>query len=303
MSKAILITGATGKQGGSTINALLKANADFDIIALTRNAQSASAQKLKAKSTRIKIITGNLDDVEDVFTKAKQAANAPIWGVFSVQLAMGDGATVVTEEAQGKALIDAAIKHGVTHFVYSSVDRGANTDSDPTNVPHFASKHRIEQHLFQSAEGKMSWTVLRPVAFYENLIPGFFGKIFTTSWIMHIKKNQKLQLIATSDIGFFAAEAFLKPEEFKNQKLSIAGDELTYDEFKAIFKQKTGQQLPTTFRFLAAGVHMMVKDLGLMFKWFGEVGYAADVQAARARNPNMKDFTTWLKEESEFKTL
>lgn len=86
MSKALLITGATGKQGGSTINALLKANADFEIIALTRNAKSASAQKLQAKSSNIKLITGNLDDLEDIFQKAKEVTALPIWGVFSVQV-------------------------------------------------------------------------------------------------------------------------------------------------------------------------------------------------------------------------
>jgi hypothetical protein len=53
----------------------------------------------------------------------------------------------------------------------------------------------------------MDWTVLRPVAFFENLVPGFLGKVFSTSWQMTLKKNQTLQLIATSDIGFFAAEA------------------------------------------------------------------------------------------------
>lgn len=86
MSKALLITGATGKQGGSTIDALLKANADFEIIALTRNAQSTSAQKLRAKSSRIKLITGNLDDLTRVFENAKEATTLPIWGVFSVQV-------------------------------------------------------------------------------------------------------------------------------------------------------------------------------------------------------------------------
>ena len=89
MAKALLITGATGKQGSSVINALLKANAGFDILALTRNAQSSSALKLQAKSTQIKVITGNLNDVNDVFEKAKQATKLPIWGVFSVQVSLG----------------------------------------------------------------------------------------------------------------------------------------------------------------------------------------------------------------------
>jgi len=85
-SRTLLITGATGKQGGSVINALLKANAPFEILALTRNAQSASAQKLLKKSSKIKLVTGDFSAVDDIFLQAKKAASAPIWGVFSVQV-------------------------------------------------------------------------------------------------------------------------------------------------------------------------------------------------------------------------
>jgi uncharacterized protein YbjT (DUF2867 family) len=85
-SRAILITGATGKQGGSTINALLKANAPIEILALTRNAKSASAQRLLQKSPKIKLITGDFNAIDDIFSQAKAATQAPIWGVFSVQV-------------------------------------------------------------------------------------------------------------------------------------------------------------------------------------------------------------------------
>jgi uncharacterized protein YbjT (DUF2867 family) len=85
-SRTLLITGATGKQGGSTINALLKANASFEILALTRNAQSASAQRLLQKSPKIKLVTGDFNAIDDIFVKAKEAASAPLWGVFSVQV-------------------------------------------------------------------------------------------------------------------------------------------------------------------------------------------------------------------------
>lgn len=149
----------------------------------------------------------------------------------------------------------------------------------------------------------MDWTVLRPVAFYENLVPGFLGKVFASSWENNIAKEKKLQLIATSDIGFFAAEAFAKPEQYKGQKVALAGDELTLDQFRTVFQEKTGQTLPTTFRFVAAGINFMVKDLGLMFKWFGAEGYGVDIPAVKARYPGLKDFGTWLVEESQFKTL
>jgi uncharacterized protein YbjT (DUF2867 family) len=61
------------------------------------------------------------------------------------KVAIGNGASVESEERQGKALVDAAIKNNVKNFVYSSVDRGGpRSDNDATNVPHFASKYRVE---------------------------------------------------------------------------------------------------------------------------------------------------------------
>lgn len=86
MAKALLITGATGKQGGSVLNALLRVNADFEILALTRNTQSPSAQKLVQKSPKIKLVAGDLDAADDIFRKAKEISKLPIWGVYSVQV-------------------------------------------------------------------------------------------------------------------------------------------------------------------------------------------------------------------------
>ena len=86
MSRAILVTGATGKQGGAVIAALLAQKASFQLLALTRDSSSASARRLASKSPNITLIEGNLDDARSVFEKAKKATSAPIWGVFSVQV-------------------------------------------------------------------------------------------------------------------------------------------------------------------------------------------------------------------------
>lgn len=222
-------------------------------------------------------------------------------GGFSVQVPSKD------EERHGKDLVDAALKNEVQQFVYSSVDRGgANSDNDPTNIPHFISKHNIEKHLFAKAKGSdMNWTVLRPVAFLENLIPGFIGKVFTTSWVMRLgEEEKKLQLVATSDIGFFAAQSFLNPDsaQYKNKSISLAGDELTFKEFKEIFEKKTGETLPTTYWFIAGLINWMVNELGYMFKWFRDVGYGADIKSLKKINPELKDFETWLGTESSWKS-
>ena len=176
MAKHLLITGATGKQGGAVIAALLasRSAADFVIYAVTRDPSSASATTLASKSN-VKLVKGNLDAPEALF----KSAGVPIWGVFSVQIPIGGGQSTETEQRQGIELVDAAITHGhVKQFVYTSADRGGSRSaSDPTNIPHFISKYHIEKHLEEKArQANMAYTILRPVAFMENLTNSFPGK-------------------------------------------------------------------------------------------------------------------------------
>ncbi|KAF4840521.1 NmrA-like family domain-containing protein [Colletotrichum siamense] len=118
--KAILVIGATGKQGGATVEALIEANAtsSHQVLALTRNRESSSAKRLEVAG--VKIVQGDLNDVPAVFREAKKAIGGfepHIWGVFSVQTFMGKGASIELEELQGKGLVDGALANGVQHFV------------------------------------------------------------------------------------------------------------------------------------------------------------------------------------------
>lgn len=206
------------------------------------------------------------------------------------------------EEIQGKGLIDAALERDVKFFVYSSVDRGGEASSkNPTNVPHFATKHRIEEHLFEATKNSnMQWTVLRPVAFFDNIVPDFFGKIFCTSYKM-VLEDRPLQLIATSDIGYFAAQAFLKPDEYQGQCISLAGDELKFRDFERIFEEKTGEPLPLMNTILCRLLHWISAELYTMYRWFHDRGYQADIPALRAKHPELMDFSAWLEKESVWK--
>lgn len=295
MSNTILITGATGKQGGATIDALLSAagSSDITIFALTRNIESPSAVKLTQKSDKIKLLQGDLNDCPAIF----EAAPQPIKSVFCVTMPnIGFGSGGANEEELGKALIDSAIKHGVKHFVFTSVDRhGRDSDNDPTNVPHFISKANIEKHLKENAGTKMTWTILRPVAFMENFVPGMAGKIFPTAWHASLSPTTKLQLVATADIGYFAAQALLKPKEYSGRAISIAGDELTFGEANEIFESRLGKDIPRTFNFVATTLLWAIKDVGLMFAWFEQRGYAADINALKKEHPGLQSLGEWLK--------
>ena len=305
--KSLLVLGATGKQGKKVIETILASDskADFTILALTRNPDSTSARALAAKSTIIKLVKGNLDDAPDVFRAALEASGgAPIWGVFSVQQAIHDGATQESETRQGKAVVDQAIAHDVKVFVYASVDRGGdNSESDPTYVPHFISKHNIEKHLKdRAAEANMQYTILRPVAFMDGLTPNFMGKVFATSLKIGLKPSKPIAFIATSDIGFFAGQAFLQLEnaDYKNKAISLAGDELTFGQLSKVFKERMGYEIPTTFNFVARFIKWMVSDLNTMFRWLDEKGCKGDIPKLRRMNPGLKDYGTWLETESGF---
>ncbi|KAL4790838.1 hypothetical protein BDV19DRAFT_401741 [Aspergillus venezuelensis] len=303
MTRAILITGATGKQGGAVIETLLEQDTDVEILALTRDASSPSAKRLAGKSIKIKLVEGTLDQQDAIFENAKKITDSPVWGVFSVQVAAFTGDTTL-EAKQGKSLIDAALKYNVKHFVYTSVDRGgeAHSPNNPTGVPHFINKHNIELHLINSTKGTdMSWTILRPPMFLDGgLVPGFGGKVWATS-VKVALQGKPIQVIAVSDIGFFGARAFLKPEEHAGRAISIAGDEITFDEMNRVFKSVKGRDIPLTFEFLSRLAMWFIPDMGLMFKFFHDEGFGADIDALKRVNPGLKDFRAWLESESEWR--
>lgn len=207
------------------------------------------------------------------------------------------------EEKQGKALVDAAIAHGTKHFVYASVDRGGDKSIDtPTDIPHFISKHNIEKHLIaQTAHsGQMSWTILRTVAFMDNFTPDFMGKVLPTAW-KNVLEDKPLQLIAVKDIGKFSAKVFLEPEAYNNKAVALAGDELTFAQMSNIFKDKTGQEVPTTYGFLVSIILWMSKEFGYMVRWFKTDGFGVNVAECKAQLPELLDFATYLEAESAWK--
>jgi hypothetical protein len=59
--------------------------------------------------------------------------------------------------------------------------------------------------------------------------------------------------------------------------------------------------MPETFGIVGSGIKYMMKEMGIMFDWFKDAGYGADIQALRKEEPRLQDFGTWLKETSGFK--
>ena len=300
----LLILGATGKQGRKVISTLVStpSSQSFTLLALTRDPTSPSAQALASRYPTVKLMQGNLDDVPSVFAAALEATKGvPIYGVFSVQQAVYDGATQERETKQGKDMVNSALANNVKVFVYSSVDRGV--DQGPTYVPFFQSKHDVEAHLKEkvAASSGMTYTILRPVLYFDGLTPTFMGKVLAT-WIKtSLRPQKKIAFVATSDIGVFAAQAFLRAQspEYKNQAISLAGDELTFEEFDKTFRKKVGYGVPTTFAFVANFLKWW-HELTSMIRWFDEEGFEVDMEKLRRMHPGLMSFEDWLEKDSSF---
>nr|POE76171.1 hypothetical protein CFP56_59651 [Quercus suber] len=297
-TRNLVVTGATGKQGGALIAALLAMPSHpFEIYAVTRDRNSKSAQAL-ARNARVHLVEGEFENPVAILAQVPKP-----WGLFSVTMPLKGAAW---EERTGKAMTRAALDAGVQHIVFTSTDRGGQQESETqaTPIPHFVSKFNVEKDIVSTAPAKgATWTFLRPVAFMENLSNDFLGKAFMTMWKLN-GLERKLQLINTKDIGKVAADAFLNAgeQEYRNRAISLAGDEIRPAEAAQIFRETFGKEIPTTFGFVGSGLKWMLKDLlGLMFDWFKASGFKTDVQAVRQRYPFMQDFRTWLVEESAWK--
>jgi uncharacterized protein YbjT (DUF2867 family) len=280
--RTVLVTGATGRQGGAVIRHLLPKG--WRLRALTRNPASHPAKELVRQG--VEVIQGDLED-----TPSLERACRGVYGIYSVQDFWSVGAK--REVQQGKNIADVAKKAGVQHFVYSSAG-GAERN---TGITHFDSKWEIEKHIRNL---KLPATIFRPAAFMEtyHILEVEVG-ILKGKLADPIRGDKPYQTIATDDIGAFVALAFERPEDFIGLELEIAGSELTNLEAAQVFSRVMGR--PVKFRKLPMPIVRLFlgKEFYQMFRWFNESGFQADIAGLRRRYPEVHLHTLeqWLRKE------
>ena len=273
--RVILVTGATGKQGGAAFRKLRERG--YSVRALTRNPDKPEARALVGRGAEV--VRGDLNDPASI-TRALDGA----YGVYSVQDSLGQG--IEAEVRQGIAVADAAKRSRISHLVYSSV----GSADQKTGIPHFDSKFRIEEHIRGTG---LRYTMFRPVFFMENWMASR-QFIEQGAIALPLKPETLLQMIAVDDIGAFVAMAFEKPGHWQGRAVDLAGDDLSLADVAQAFGRITGrdvqyQQVPWDQFEQQAG-----HEIALMFRWFEEVGYHVDIPALRQEYPNLMGFERWL---------
>lgn len=275
----ILVTGATGKQGGEVARQLLAKG--HRVRALTRDAGKPAAQALAQQGAELAV--GNLDDEASV-ARAMDGVEA----VFAVATPFEEGTQAETR--QGIALADAAIAAGA-RLVYSSV---ANADRQ-TGIPHFDSKFAVEQHIRSRASDA---TILAPVYFMENL--GFIrAQLRDGVYASGLTPDRPLVQIAVSDIGAAAVAVLEDPAAHAGKRYDLGADALSGNQVIEVLSRITGR--PFTYYQLPPETvrGAMGEDGWLMYQWFEKTGYTYDLAALRRTFPAVPwlSFEAWARKQ------
>lgn len=275
----ILVTGATGTQGGAVARELL--DRGHEVRALTRDPDQKPARDLEGLGAEV--VRGDFDHPSTL-----RDALDGCRGVFSVQNFWEVG--YEREVRQGKTLANAADGAGVEHFVYSSVG-GAHLN---TGIPHFDSKHEVEEHL--RGLDDLSTTVLRPAFFMQNWeTPDLRNAVLEGTLYQPLSPDTTLQQVAAEDIGVFAADALESPKAWRGRALDVSGDELTMPEVADVFTRVTGRDVEYVQVDWDAFEEMAGEEYAVMYRWFEAGGYVANLDELRALHPELMDLETYLR--------
>lgn len=227
-SSFVLVTGATGNQGGAVVRALLAAG--VRVHALVRDTESERAAALGTV-----LVRGDLDDAASL-----EAALDGARAVFSVQ-----SPDPLTEVRHGRNLVEAARTAKVEQFVHTSVSGAGTVDVEDFD------EHRWGAHTRQyyrdkgavedlvRAAGFPRWTILRPATFMQNFVrPSvYFADMTSDRLLVAVDPDVRLPFVAVDDIGAAAAAAFAEPERFHGAELELAGDVLSFRDAALILSE------------------------------------------------------------------
>ena len=277
-SLTVLVTGATGKQGGAVARRLLERG--HRVKALTRKADSPAAKALATLGAQV--VTGSLEDRASI-----DRAAAGVDAVFSMSTPFEAG--MEAETRQGITVADAA-KGAGAYLVYTSV----GSADRKTGIPHFDSKYVVEQHI---AKIGARFSIVAPVYFMENATAFTRDQLREGVYATPLTPGRKLAQVALADIAAFSVLAIENPDRFAGKRHDIAGDDVSGNEAVEILSRVTGKK----FSYFQVPMEMIRQRMGedgaKMYEWFERTGYSFDLVALKRDFPEVgwHSFEAWAK--------
>lgn len=250
-SGMICVVGATGKQGGAVVKALLDQK-KFSVRAVTRNPKSKQA--LKLIELGVDVVKADLADAGSLVNAFKGC-----YGVFAVTNFWAD-MNPETEKQQALNIAKAAKFNEIEHILWSTLEdtskvmeRAGARKENGYYVAHFDVKAEIDEMFRKSG---VSTTCLITSFFYENWI-SFGAADYGNGYVIGMNMGkEKLSMMDLADFGRVVALIFSKPE-YKDQTLGFSSDELTGDEIAAIMSKHTKGEIGNEESFVEIGYNAM----------------------------------------------
>src|ERR671933_2601278 len=276
--RTIAVVGATGLQGRAVSRRLV--DQGWRVRALTRNPDGPGARQLAALGAEL-VKAGS----EDSAGLERNFAGAH--GVYSVQNHHISG--YEGEVRQGKNVANAVVAAKVSHLVYASTGNGL----PGTGIGSWDAKVVVAQHA-RSLSAPL--TVLRPTAFMELMTEKRF---YPAASVWHVMpkimgENRPVGWLTVEDLAVIAERAFADPVTFVGADLSLAGDVLSVQQCRRIWREVMGRP-PRRFSMPVWLFERIIgTDETTMWRWLRENDMRFDTEATRDIHAGARTLRDWL---------
>jgi uncharacterized protein YbjT (DUF2867 family) len=265
----VVVTGATGRQGGAVVRHLLSDG--WRVRAVTRSPGSDRARALVRRGAEV--VAGDMADLD-----AMRRACAGAYGVYSVQNPMTAGEE--GEAVQGRNVATAAADAGVAHLVHGAAGPG----TPGTGVAAWDVK--LEVAAYARSRG-LPVTVLRPMAFMELMTD---KDLYPPVAVWHLMprlvgEDRPLPWLSAEDLGAIAARVFGDPATYVGADLGLAADVRTLRQCREVWRDVTGRSPRRIPMPLWLFERFVGQDLTRMWRWLASYHVEADVAWTRSVHP------------------
>ena len=255
----VVVTGATGRQGGAVVRHLLSDG--WRVRGVTRSPGSDRARDLARR------------------------------GVEVVTAVMGF-CTLYTPyaPAQGRNLATAAADAGVSHLVYGSAGPG----TPGTGVAAWDIK--LEVAAYARSRG-LPLTVLRPMAFMELMTDKDLYPAVAAWHLMPrlVGEDRPLPWLSAEDLGAIVARAFADPTTYVGTDIGLAADVRSLSQCRDAWRRVTGRSPRRVPMPVWLFERFVGPDLTRMWRWLATHDVEADVTRTRSICPDADTIETFVR--------
>jgi len=218
----ILITGANGHLGSTTIEFLLKKNPDTKIRALVRSEEKGA----NLKASGVEIAVGDYLNYDSLVQATK--------GVKTLLLI--SSSSPKNRYQQHINVIKAANENKIEHIVYTSVLKANPGSKFTAGIDHY----KTEEYIKNSG---IDYTIMRNT-YYADFLPDIIGNAVESGVIYYSAGNTKINFASRIEMAEANAVVLSGSNTHKNKTYEItSGSVYNFDKIASMVSEITGKEI------------------------------------------------------------